>query len=143
MGDGPPWDESTRPTRDRTRDRPATPHGQAQARHLVEIHDHLRLELTRVRELIAQVRGGTLGADRARAAVNGLTMRRHGWSLGAYCASYCRVVTQHHTIEDRALFPYLRGRDAAVGRLSDALLSHLAYEERELLEPIAQHEVFA
>jgi hemerythrin-like domain-containing protein len=125
------------------------------------------------------------GVGQARAAINGLTMRQHGWTLGAYCAAYCRLVTQHHTIEDRALFPYLRHREAdlgpvldrlneeheaihlvlaefdqalvanheepegleqlgtAVDRLSGALLSYLAYEERELLDPIARHEVFA
>lgn len=181
----PPWDESTRPTRVPTAIGSVTDRGRAQARHLVEIHDYLRAELTRVRELVARVRGGTIGVDRARAAINDLTMRQHGWSFEAYCAAYCRLVTQHHTIEDRALFPHLRDRDAdlgpvldrlteeheaihyvleeldralvaslddpagldrldaAVGRLSSALLSHLAYEERELLDPIARHELLA
>lgn len=181
----PPWDESTRPTRDRSLDGPVTERGRSQAQHLVEIHDYLRAELARIRELISQVRDGVIGLEQARAAINDLTMRQHDWTLGAYCASYCRLVTQHHTLEDRALFPFLRARDADLGpvldrlveehevihkvleeldrtlvadlddpavlnrlgdaadRLSDALLSHLAYEERELVDPIARHEMFA
>ena len=106
-------------------------------------------------------------------------MRQNNWTVGAYCAAYCRVVTTHHTIEDQALFPRLRRGDPrlapvvdrlhteheiihdvleevdralvafvgpdgdgrglqAADELSDTLLSHLSYEERELLEPIAR-----
>jgi len=110
-----------------------------------------------------------------------MTIRQNGWTLGAFCASYCRVVAGHHTLEDRSIFPHLRSRDAdltpVIDRLeaeheviadliervdqamigvinsdpdgmdkaravmdlfSDALLSHLAYEERELVEPLAR-----
>jgi alkanesulfonate monooxygenase SsuD/methylene tetrahydromethanopterin reductase-like flavin-dependent oxidoreductase (luciferase family) len=113
----------------------------------------------------------------ARSRINEMTMRQNKWTAGAYCESYCRVVTVHHTLEDTSMFPHLRGRDprlgpvldrlaeehrtihevlegldhalvsyvagpggtadlrAAVDLLSDTLLSHLAYEERELVEP--------
>jgi hemerythrin-like domain-containing protein len=110
-----------------------------------------------------------------------MTMRQNDWILGAYCESYCRIVTMHHTLEDRSVFPHLRRADprlaavldrladehrvihevlegvdralvayiaapeeglsglrAAVDLLSDALLSHLSYEERELVEPLAR-----
>ena len=110
-----------------------------------------------------------------------MTMRQNNWTLGAYCESYCRVVTQHHSIEDAAVFPYLRTAEPGLGPvldrlsqehgliheviesvdralvghinhpddltelqdltdlLTDALLSHLAYEERELIEPLARY----
>jgi Luciferase-like monooxygenase/Hemerythrin HHE cation binding domain len=178
------WDESTRPTRpESSGDARYTDRGRAQAQQLVAVHDHLRIELSQVRDLVEQVRAGAIDADKARSVINDMTLRQNNWTLGAYCASYCRLVTQHHTIEDRALFPYLRARDAelapvldrltgehkiihqvlegldralvanltepdnlaalseALDQLSDALLSHLAYEERELLEPIATYEV--
>jgi hemerythrin-like domain-containing protein len=109
-----------------------------------------------------------------------MTMRQNSWTLGAYCAAYCTVVTQHHSLEDRSVFPHLRAADAelapvidrlteehhtihavlegvdralvalaadpealedlqeAVNLLSDTLLSHLAYEEAELVEPLAR-----
>jgi hemerythrin-like domain-containing protein len=109
-----------------------------------------------------------------------MSMRQNDWTLGAYCASYCRLVTQHHGLEDAAIFPHLRasepalvpvvdrleqehevihdvldrvdkalvgfinapddftGIQGAVDLLTDALLSHLAYEERELVEPLAR-----
>jgi hemerythrin-like domain-containing protein len=111
-----------------------------------------------------------------------MTMRQNNWTLGAYCESYCRVVTGHHSLEDTGIFPHLRSRDPdarpvidrleeehevihdvlddvdralvalvadepqalehlqrVVDLLTDTLLSHLAYEERELLHPLARH----
>jgi len=115
-----------------------------------------------------------------------MTMRQNNWTLGAYCESYCRIVTGHHTLEDRSLFRHLRHADpaaapvvdrlaeeheviaevleqvdralvdlvaadtgrasgaledlsGAVDLLTDTLLSHLSYEERELLHPLALH----
>ncbi|MGB9185195.1 MAG: hemerythrin domain-containing protein, partial [Solirubrobacteraceae bacterium] len=109
-----------------------------------------------------------------------MTMRQNDWTLGAYCAQYCRLVTGHHTLEDRSIFPHLKRSDpglvpvvdrleqehhviadvldqvdralvalvtesdgiaqlrAAADLLSDTMLSHLAYEERELVEPLAR-----
>jgi hemerythrin-like domain-containing protein len=111
-----------------------------------------------------------------------MTMRQNQWTLGAYCESYCRIVTGHHSLEDQAIFPHLRWTDPdaapviarleeehevihdvldevdralvalvseepgalerlrhVVDLLTDTLLSHLAYEERELLHPLARH----
>jgi hypothetical protein len=175
-----PWDESTRP------EAPLPAHGTtyssrgtAAAQHLVDIHDHLRSELEQVRDLVGRVRQGGLDAARARSAINEMTMRQNDWTMGAYCASYCRIVTGHHSLEDEAIFPYLRRErslapvidrlaeehvaihgvlegvdraladhlrhpedfsdvEAALDLLSDTLLSHLAYEERELVEPLAR-----
>lgn len=175
------WDESTRPTA------PApdpqlrySPAQRAAGQHLIDVHDHLRSELRTVRDLIGQVAAGTVGAGSARAHINTMTMRQNNWTLGAYCESYCRVVTTHHTIEDISMLPQLRRADpalapvvdrlaeehrvihdvlervdralvalvsepdrigevqAAVDLLTDTLLSHLSYEERELVEPLAR-----
>jgi len=176
------WDESTRPTRpvpETGADYDAT--SRALGQHLVDVHDQLRAELGRLRDLIDQVRAGTLSAGDARSAINQMTLRQNNWSLGAYCASYCRVVTQHHTLEDTSVFPHLRAQEKelepvidrlteehhvihrvlndvdtalvefinnpgdfaplqeAVDVLTDTLLSHLAYEERELVEPLARY----
>lgn len=175
------WDEAERPTG------PApdptvryAPDGRTHARHLIDIHDHLRGELTELLGMVRQVADGSLSAGAARSHLNTLTMRQNNWTLGAYCESYCRVLAVHHTIEDESLFPHLRRRDprlapvldrlesehhaiaglldridaalvatlhdparidalsAAADLLADALLSHLSYEERELVEPLAR-----
>ena len=111
-----------------------------------------------------------------------MTIRQNNWTLGTFCETYCRTVTNHHTLEDRSVFPHLRRSDeglapvidrleeeheqiadllervdralvalvaaeedgiGGVGRamdlLTDALLSHFSYEERELVEPLARH----
>lgn len=174
------WDEATRPTGP-TPDpaRAYTPHERAAGQHLVDVHDHLRTELAQVRDLVDQVTGGALDPGAARSHLNLMTMRQNNWTVGVYCESYCRVVTAHHTLEDRSVFPHLRAADgrlapvidrleeehhaihdvlegvdralvafvadpdgarlrAAVDLLTDTLLSHLAYEERELVEPLAR-----
>lgn len=175
------WDETARPTGPAARPSTTyTDHGRANGQHLVEIHDHLRGELTKIRDMVGQVKAGVLDAGSARSELNTMTMRQNNWTLGAYCESYCRVVTMHHTVEDRSLFPRLRQVEPrlapvldrlseehhviagvldrvdaalvavvhdpaalddlgdAVDLLTDTLLSHLSYEERELIEAMAR-----
>jgi hemerythrin-like domain-containing protein len=184
------WDEGARPRR------PAPPPearytraGRAASAELVQVHDMLRGELTAIRDLIADVQKGAVNAAHARSQLNQMTMRQNNWTMGAYCQSYCRLVTAHHSGEDAALFPYLRAREAGLGPvldrlqeehviihdvldsvdralvdfieqaddtagdftelqqaadlLTDALLSHLAYEERELTDPLARYGFYS
>jgi alkanesulfonate monooxygenase SsuD/methylene tetrahydromethanopterin reductase-like flavin-dependent oxidoreductase (luciferase family)/hemerythrin-like domain-containing protein len=117
-----PWDESTRPvypSADPGRRYSAAE--QANAQHLVDVHDHLRAELGQLRELIEQVQAGTIDVGPARSLINAMTIRQNNWTLGAYCESYCRVVTTHHTIEDRSMFPGLRRREPPLGPVIDRL----------------------
>jgi alkanesulfonate monooxygenase SsuD/methylene tetrahydromethanopterin reductase-like flavin-dependent oxidoreductase (luciferase family) len=112
----PDWDESTRPRL------PAQEHPTyGDGTRLVEIHDHLRSELAQVRDLIRQVREGALDVVGARSAINRMTMRQNAWSVGAYCESYCRVVTIHHTLEDRRVFPELRAAEPRLAPVLDRL----------------------
>ncbi len=180
------WDESTRPVAPA----PPTEHVYDErstyvSKHLVDVHDHLRQELTTVRGLVEQVKGGALSVGDARSAINEMTMRQNDWTLGAYCASYCRVVTGHHSLEDAEVFPHLKRADPglapvidrlheehlvihevleevdaalvafvadssdfsaledALNLLSDTLLSHLAYEEQQIVEPLARLGFYA
>jgi alkanesulfonate monooxygenase SsuD/methylene tetrahydromethanopterin reductase-like flavin-dependent oxidoreductase (luciferase family) len=176
------WDESQRPHGPRpAADAEYGRAGQTLAQELVAVHDHLRGELSQLRDMIAQVAAGSLDPGTARSEIAKLTMRQNQWTIGAYCESYCRLVGQHHTIEDQALFPGLRSLDrrltpvvdrlhaehlmiagvlervdtalvalvtlpvagmpelrAAVDLLTDTLLSHLSYEEGELVEPLGR-----
>jgi hypothetical protein len=182
------WDETTRPSVPAPRQtRTYTAHEQAAGQHLVDIHDGLRAELERLRELIEQVEQAAGPADQgaaqvehARSLINTMAMRQNNWTLGAFCESYCRILTGHHGLEDRSVFPHLRRSEPrlapvldrlqeeheviagvldrvdralvamvtradgraelrrAVDLLSDTLLSHLSYEERELVEPLAR-----
>jgi hypothetical protein len=97
--------------------------------HLVQIHDHLRAEMRQVRDVVAQVASGQRHAAEARSVINDLVMRQNFWTLGSFCASYCRVLTTHHTIEDEHMFPELVGRQ-------DSLAPVVRQLERE-------HEVIA
>ncbi len=175
------WDETERPSGpplDPTRR--YTAHDQASGQHLVDVHDHLRAELSQIRDLVGQVLDGSGPAAAARSAINEMTIRQNNWTVGAYCAAYCRMLTTHHSLEDQAMFPRIRRGDSrlapvidrlelehqvihgvleqldaalvgfvgpgqaerplqqALDTLTDTLLSHLSYEERELVEPIAR-----
>jgi len=172
-------DESTRPHLGQ-RDPGAQGPGAQAANFLVQVHDHLRSELEQLRGVVAEVAAGQTSPALARSLINRMSMRQNYWSLGAFCAAYCRVLTIHHAIEDSRMFADLRSRDeslapvierlseeheviagiltrldealvlmvddaselpgvqAEVGRLSEVLLSHLDYEEEELVGPIAR-----
>ncbi len=174
------WDESTRPTFPVPSQFRYSAQQQAAPQHLIDVHDSLRAELARLRDIVEQVRDGRTSVGSARSAINRMTLRQNNWTLGAYCEQYCRIVTGHHTLEDISMFPHLRrvaGAAPVVDRLqeeheviadlldhldralvalvadeevgteqlqevldlvTDALLSHLSYEERELLHPLAQ-----
>jgi hemerythrin-like domain-containing protein len=150
---------------------------------LIQIHDHLRAELRELQEAAAQVAEGAMDPAAARTVLNRMAMRQNYWTLGAFCAQYCRVVNLHHTIEDYQMFPALRRGDGALkpvldklreeheviasqidrvdralvammndpsqlaqvrqvaDELAAMLLSHLAYEEDELLGPLGRQEL--
>lgn len=176
------WDEAERPAR--AAPSPLveyTTRGRAAARSLKMIHDHLRRELETIRDLVEQVARGDVGASEAQLGLGQMSMRQNNWALGAYCASYCRLVAAHHGGEDGEVFPTLRRVEpslapvldrlqrehvlihelldtldaglvalvsgsstvetmrGAVDALSDALLSHLVYEETQLLEALARY----
>ena len=181
LSDRAPWDNSTRPRRDRSApEANYTDQGRRVSKQLIKVHDILRGELSDLRGMLRQVRDEAMQAGDARAALNEMALRQNDWTLGAFCARSCGVVAQHHGVEDASVFPHLAGREpqlkpvidrlteehqvihnaiqgvdralvqhlsrpenhdaiqAAIDYLTDALLSHLAYEEQELVEPLAR-----
>ncbi|GAA4707451.1 LLM class flavin-dependent oxidoreductase [Phytohabitans rumicis] len=175
------WDEAARPSGPAPDpDVRYSAAGRANGQHLIEVHDHLRQELAQLHDLVRQVAAGAVDAGRVRSMINTMALRQNNWTLGTFCETYCRLVTTHHTLEDRSMFPQLRRADprlapvidrleaehhviadvlerldaalvalvsepAGIVRvreeldlLTDTLLSHLSYEERELVEPLAR-----
>jgi alkanesulfonate monooxygenase SsuD/methylene tetrahydromethanopterin reductase-like flavin-dependent oxidoreductase (luciferase family) len=129
LGSEPAWDESKRPSGPPPD--PAsryTPEQLAAGRHLVDVHDALRAELGRLREVLEQVAAGDSDPAALRTFFNRMAIRQNHWTLGAFCESYCRAVTVHHTIEDQSVFPHLARSDERLG----AVLARLA-EEHETI----------
>jgi len=117
-----PWDEDERPSGpDPDRGRKYSPDEQAAGRHLVDVHDMLRAELVRLRDLIEQVDQGTTNAAAVRSYLNRMAIRQNNWTLGTFCETYCGNVTRHHTLEDRSVFPHLRRGDARLAAVLDRL----------------------
>jgi hypothetical protein len=90
-------------------------------RTLLAIHNHLRQELARLRDVIDQVAGGLTSPAEARSYLARMTIRQNAWTLGAFCAAYCRVVSVHHAIEDEQLFPDLKAADQALAPILERL----------------------
>ena len=88
--------------------------GSAGTQTLLAVHEHLRQELDQLREILRQVAAGRATAAGARSHLHQMTMRQNYWAFGAFCASYCRVVTIHHAIEDAHLFRDLRRADPSL-----------------------------
>jgi Hemerythrin HHE cation binding domain len=182
LSDAELWDESERPTRTASpSDVTYTRIGRAVGSHLIAVHDHLRGELDNIRDLVASVESGAVSASEAVALFDEFSIRQNNWTIGAYCAAYCRMVALHHGLEDADVFPHLRSCETelepvidrlseehtiihdvlenlnralvelvanpqdftdlrrAVDILTDTLLSHLSYEEHELVEPLARY----
>lgn len=181
VSDAEPWDDSSRPHHPAPAGETYSDQGRAAGRHLIDVHDMLRQELTELRGVLAEVREGALSAGDARQSLNGMAMRQNDWALGAFCSRYCHAVARHHGLEDGAIFPHLSRSEPdlepvlarlesehvvigeaieavdaalvghindpsdfaplqrAIDLLTDALVSHLSYEERELVEPLARH----
>ena len=122
LSDEQPWDETTRPTGAAPDpSRRYSPDQQAAGRHLIDVHDGLRRELTELRDLIAQVAQGEREAAAARSFIARMTIRQNHWTLGTFCESYCRVVTQHHTLEDRGVFPHIQRSEPALAPVIERL----------------------
>jgi alkanesulfonate monooxygenase SsuD/methylene tetrahydromethanopterin reductase-like flavin-dependent oxidoreductase (luciferase family) len=116
------WDEATRPAGPAADpDRAYTPDQQAAGQHLIDVHDALRAELERLRDLVEQVGRGTADPATVRSFINRMTIRQNNWTLGVFCETYCRVVTQHHTLEDRSVFPHLRRSEPGLVPVLDRL----------------------
>ncbi len=97
--------------------------GRAGQQTLLAIHQHLRQELARLREVIVAVGQGRTTAAAARSYLNDMTMRQNYWTLGAFCTAYCRVVSVHHAIEDQSLFPDLKAADQSLAPVLERLRS--------------------
>jgi hypothetical protein len=126
-----PWDEGLRPSgppRDPARS--YSPHELAAGQHLIDVHDGLRAELLRVREMVEQVAAGGSDPAALRSLFNRMTIRQNHWTLGAFCESYCRAVTGHHTLEDQSVFPHLGRSDERL----EAVLARLGEEHEAIAE---------
>jgi alkanesulfonate monooxygenase SsuD/methylene tetrahydromethanopterin reductase-like flavin-dependent oxidoreductase (luciferase family) len=110
-----------RPPASHPRPVPVAAPGSAGQQTLLAVHQHLRQELDQLREILGQVADGRASAASARSHLHHMTMRQNYWSFGAFCASYCRVLTIHHAIEDAHLFGDLRRADPELGAVLDRL----------------------
>ncbi|MGD0690950.1 MAG: hemerythrin domain-containing protein [Acidimicrobiales bacterium] len=122
LSDAQLWDESSRPTRSASpADVTYTRVGRAVGSHLIAVHDHLRSELDNIRDLVESVESGAVSASEAVALFDEFSIRQNNWTIGAYCAAYCRMVALHHGLEDADIFPHLRSCETDLEPVIDRL----------------------
>ena len=99
-------DDSTRPKAPRIEG--ATHAQRLQGRRLAMIHEmHLR-QMGQVRQAMEHVAAGEKGAgEELGQALSALDMRHNYRAFGNICGQECGMLTAHHTIEDRYIFPAL------------------------------------
>src|SRR5258707_11876267 len=81
LSDEQPWDERTRPAgpqADPERDYSAAE--LAAGRHLIDVHDGLRAELSRLRDAIDEVASGASDPAALRSFFNRMTIRQNNWT---------------------------------------------------------------
>lgn len=128
------WDEADRPSGPvPDPERTYSPVEQAAGRHLIDVHDGLREELDRLRDLVSQVERGKTRPEDVRSHINRMTIRQNNWTLGVFCTTYCRILTGHHTLEDRSMFPHLRRSEPALKPVLDRL-----GEEHEVISDLLE-----
>lgn len=128
------WDETERPAGPSPEPgRLYSPSEQAAGRHLIDVHDGLREELDRLRDLVSQVEQGKARPQEVRSHINRMTIRQNNWTLGVFCTTYCRILTGHHTLEDRSVFPHLRRSEPELTPVLDRL-----GEEHEVISDLVE-----
>lgn len=80
-----------------------TDQGRRVSKQLIDVHDVFGGELTKLRDILRQVRDEAMPAGDAGAAHNEMALRQNDWTLGAFYARYCSEVAQHHALEDAAV----------------------------------------
>ncbi|HEX4813810.1 MAG TPA: LLM class flavin-dependent oxidoreductase [Nonomuraea sp.] len=100
-------DEAGRPHAPEHDPETLTPRQRRLGRHLVDVHDGYRAQMRQVLDAIEEVAAAGPEADR-------LSGRQNRWTLGAYCATFRRLLTVHHTMEDEVLLPALLGHDSTL-----------------------------
>lgn len=95
------------------------------------VHRHLRQELRQIRDAVAEVAAGRRPAADARSMISRMTIRQNYWTLGGFCASYCRVLTMHHSLEDQ-VFPGLADHEPALA----PVISKLSREHEVIADVI-------
>lgn len=74
---------------------------------LIRIHNHLRSEAAELLSTIDGVIAGEEGLETARSIVSELSLWGSYSALGSFCSGFCTILTMHHSIEDRQVFPGL------------------------------------
>lgn len=85
-----------------------TPEQRRHGQRLAMFHRFHLSEMGRVARALALVEQGLAAPGAVGEALESLTLTENMRRCGTLCGQECQMLTVHHTIEDRAIFPVLR-----------------------------------
>ncbi|WP_404405802.1 hemerythrin domain-containing protein [Pelagibacterium halotolerans] len=90
--------------------------------HLKMIHDHLRQNVTTLRQVVKDTAKGRMSAAEVEKAIDSLEMVSNYRQFGNLCGQHCQIVHAHHSIEDAHIFPALSEKGEAWKKVTDRLM---------------------
>lgn len=128
----PDFDEGARPAWSGAQ-RGVQHRGWGAGHELLRIHDHLRAEARLLLEAIDDHVAGRSSIAAARSILHELSARQSYSAVGSLCSGFCTLLTLHHSIEDRNVFPGLAGVEPEI----EPVLQRLG-EEHEIIAEIIE-----
>jgi hypothetical protein len=105
--DLPRIDEAARPTWDPSPSVREGDRGEGMGALLLQVHRHLRDEFQSLFQALEDAVAHKRSAETAKPLVQQLSRSMNYVALGTLCSGYCSMLTMHHSIESRSLFPEL------------------------------------
>lgn len=102
--------------------------------HLAAIHRHYLSDLAQIAQVLQRIKAGEAPPEDLAHIVLNAEMTQNFRAFGTLCGQQCRMLSMHHNIEERAMFPALHGRGSDAMR---AVVERLRAEHKvvhELLE---------
>lgn len=90
-------------------------------RSLAAIHEHHRRNMRVLRQVIHDVGKGEQTAIDLQNSLNELNIFDNYRLFGNLCGQHCEIISMHHSIEDQAMFPALRGRNEGLNKVVERL----------------------
>jgi hypothetical protein len=129
-------DDATRPTVPKLEG--LTPRQRMAGEHLKKVHDHLRLNMRTIRELMLRSADGLATPADVAEETSKLALVANFRRFGNACGQHCQIVNAHHSIEDAHLFPALARQSEGYRLVTDRLMA-----EHRVVHELLEREVEA
>lgn len=100
-----------------------TPQQRQPGKHLAMIHEQFRQNMRIIQEMMTYAAEGAISAKELRTAAEAMPMLQNYRQFGNLCGQHCQIITMHHSIEDRMLFPRVSQKAEALRPVIEQLIA--------------------